>query len=71
MIVDKKFYKANFDEIIDHPEFGKYIDMLLEKAMIRKNNDDEPDIDAESYEEVKAIHDEIMDVHEDAFKDLA
>ena len=71
MIVDKKFYKSNFDEIIDHPEFGKYIDMLLEKAMIRKNNDDEPDIDAESYEEVKAIHDEIMDVHEDAFKDLA
>ncbi len=71
MIVDKKFYKANFDEIIDHPEFGKYIDMLLEKVMIRKNNDDEPDIDAESYEEVKAIHDEIMDVHEDAFKDLA
>ena len=71
MIVDKKFYKANFYEIIDHPEFGKYIDMLLEKVMIRKNNDDEPDIDAESYEEVKAIHDEIMDVHEDAFKDLA
>tara|TARA_B100000427_G_scaffold97098_1_gene79926 strand:- start:867 stop:2066 length:1200 start_codon:yes stop_codon:yes gene_type:complete len=71
MIVDKKFYKANFDEIIDHPEFGKYIDMLLEKAMIRKNNDDEPDIDAESYEEVKAIHDEIMDIHEDAFKELS
>lgn len=71
MIVDKKFYKSNFDEVIDHPEFGKYIDMLLEKAMIRKNSDDEPDIDAESYEEVKAIHDEIMDIHEDAFKELS
>ena len=71
MIVDKKFYKSNFDEIIDHPELGKYIDMLLEKAMIRKNSDDEPDIDAESYEEVKAIHDEIMDIHEDAFKELS
>jgi recombination protein RecA len=70
MIVDKKFYKSSFNEIIDHPEFGKYIDMLLEKSMIRKNNDDEPDIDPESYEEVKAIHDEIMDIHEDAFKAL-
>ena len=71
MIVDKKFYKANFDEIIDHPEYGKYIDMLLEKAMIRKNHNDEPDINIESYEEVKAIHDEIVETHEDAFKELS
>jgi hypothetical protein len=71
MIVDKKFYKANFDEIISHPEYGKYIDMLLEKAMIRKNHDDEPDIDIESYEEVKAIHDKIVETHEDVFKELS
>jgi recombination protein RecA len=71
MIVDKKFYKANFDEIVNHPEYGKYIDMLLEKAMIRKNHDDEPDIDIESYEEVKAIHDKIVETHEDAFKELS
>tara|TARA_B100001121_G_scaffold73002_1_gene64718 strand:- start:2369 stop:3568 length:1200 start_codon:yes stop_codon:yes gene_type:complete len=71
MIVDKKFYKANFDEIIEHPEYGKYIDMLLEKAMIRKNHDDEPDIDIESYEEVKAIHDKIVETHEEAFKELS
>jgi recombination protein RecA len=71
MIVDKKFYKSNFDEIVDHPEYGKYIDMILEKAMIRKNHDDEPDIDVESYEEVKAIHDKIVETHEDAFKELS
>ena len=71
LIVDKKFYKAGFGEIIDNPEYGRYVDLLLEKAMIRKHHDDEPDIDIESYEEVKAIHDEIVETHEDAFKELS
>ena len=48
-----------------------WIDKLLERAMIRKNETDDPDIDAESYSEVKAVADEIMDLHEDAFKELA
>ncbi len=70
IIVDKKFYKADFDQIISHPEFGQYIDMLLEKAMIRKNNTDDPDIDAESYSEVEEVARQVMDVDSDAFEAL-
>ena len=70
VIVDKKFYKSDFHEIIDHPEYGQYVDMLLEKAMIRKNESDEPDIDPESYTDIKAVHDQIMENHSEAFEML-
>jgi recombination protein RecA len=70
VIVDKKFYKADFNEIIKHPEYGQYIDMLLEKAMIRKNEVDEPDIDAESYVEISEIANHVLDAHSDAFEML-
>ena len=70
LIVDKKFYKAGFGEIIDNPEYGRYVDLLLEKAMIRRNNEDDPDIDHESYEEVKAVHDEIMGSDAEAYKEI-
>ena len=71
VIVDKKFYKADFDQIITHPEFGQYVDMLLEKTMIRKNEVDDPDIDPESYSEVEEVARHVLDVHEDAFKALS
>ena len=70
VIVDKKFYKADFDQIIKHPEFGQYVDMLLEKAMIRKNEADDPDIDPESYSEIQEVARQVMDTHEDAFEML-
>jgi len=56
VIVEKKFYKAEFDEILGHPEYGKYCEDLLEKAMIKIMRDDSNmNIDAESYEEVRSI----------------
>lgn len=70
VIVDKKFYKADFDEIINHPEYGQYVDMLLEKAMIRKNEVDDPDIDPESYTDIQAVAEHVMEVHEEAFEML-
>ena len=70
VIVDKKFYKANFDEIVNSPETNLYIEMLLEKVMIRKSQE-EPDIDHESYEEIRAIHDSIIENHGDAFEQLS
>jgi|11_taG_2_1085331.scaffolds.fasta_scaffold00294_28 recombination protein RecA len=70
VIVDKKFYKAEFDQIMKHPEFGQYVDMLLEKAMIRKNEVDDPDIDPESYTEIQEVARQVMDVHSDAFEAL-
>jgi recombination protein RecA len=69
-ILEKKFYKADFDQIMSHPEYGPYVDALLEKAMIRKNNTDDPDIDPESYSEISAVAEHVMDMHEDAFKAL-
>ncbi len=56
VLVEKKFYKAEFGDIWKNPEYSKYIDGLLEAAMVRKMSDNESiDIDPESYEEVRAL----------------
>ena len=71
LIVDKKFYKADFDQIMSDDVHGPWVDKLLEKAMIRKNQTDDPDIDPESYSEVEEVAKQVMDVHSDAFEMLA
>ena len=53
VLIEKKFYKSDFDEVIKNPEYSGYIDSLLEKAMVRKLSED-PDIDTESLSEVEA-----------------
>lgn len=68
-IVEKKFYKADFDQIINHPEYGQYVEMILEKAMIRKNQED-PEIDPESYVEVEAVANELASGDDSAFEML-
>ena len=55
MLVDKKFYKAEFDKIVDDPEYSGYIDDLLEAAMSKKKSTESADVDPESYEEVRSI----------------
>jgi len=70
VIIEKKFYKSDFNEIISDKEYGPWIDKLLEKVMIRKNSTDDPDIDHESYVEVQEIAKKIMETHEDAFEML-
>ena len=55
IIIEKKFYKANFDEVLNSEEYSRYIDDLLEIAMVKKFSPDELDIDAESYVEVEAL----------------
>ena len=55
VLVEKKFYKADFDEIIRDPEFGPYIEDLLEKAMVKTIDVSEFNIDPESYEEVRSV----------------
>jgi recombination protein RecA len=57
-IISKKFYKADFGEIIDNPEYKEYIDALIENAFVRRA---EIDVDTESYEEVRAISMELED----------
>jgi len=56
LIVEKKFYKADFNEIIEDPQYSPYIDALLARVMVRKmSNSDHMVVDPESYEEVRAI----------------
>lgn len=55
ILVDKKFYKAEFDKIVEDPEYSDYIDDLLEAAMSKKRNTEPADIDPESYEEIRSV----------------
>ena len=66
VLVEKKFYKADFADVMIDPQYSGYIDAMLEGAMVRKMTSDEGiEIDTESYEEVKSIAamlgDEIID----------
>ena len=53
VMVEKKFYKSQFDEVMSDPEYSEYIDALLERAMVRKLSQD-PEIDTDSLSEVEA-----------------
>jgi protein RecA len=70
VLVEKKFYKADFNKIIEDPLYTSYIDDLLEDAMVKVMGDpDEADIDTNSYEEMKAVALEIEDTS-DGYDDL-
>ena len=56
VLAEKKFYKADFAEVWNDPEYHKFIEDLLEASMIRKMTSSESvDIDLDSYEEVRSI----------------
>ena len=57
-IIEKKFYKADFNDIVQNPEYSEYIEIMLEDALVRKSNQS---VDLESYEEVRAAALEIED----------
>jgi recombination protein RecA len=59
-ILEKKFYKADFGELLQSPTFSPYLQDLIEAVMVRKLGEDhESDIDTDSYEEVRAA---MMDI---------
>ena len=56
VLAEKKFYKAEFDSVMNNEEFKNYIDLAMESLMVKRmKNDAEMEIDAESYEEVRSI----------------
>lgn len=55
VLVEKKFYKADFGGLWKDEQYKNYIDDLLESAMIKKMQSSDIDLDVESYEEVKAV----------------
>ena len=61
VLIEKKFYKVDFNDVMRDPAYSSYIDNLLECVLVRKLHDEEPDIDPESYEEVRAIALELED----------
>ena len=61
IIVEKKFYKADFGDLWKDPQYKPWIDGLLSKALIRTTvGAEDVDIDPESYEEMRALHDHVM-----------
>ena len=60
VVSEKKFYKANFDEIVKNPEWSSAVDILTASAMFKKlGTIDGVDIDTESYEEVQSLASEL------------
>ncbi len=55
ILIEKKFHKPKFNEIMADPEYSDYIDALLNKAMVKDLRPDDFDVDAESYEEIRTI----------------
>ena len=58
VLVEKKFYKADFCDVVKDPEYAPYIEAMLEDALVRKS---QQSVDLESYEEVRAAALEIED----------
>ena len=59
-IIEKKFYKQDFGVMWADPLYKPWIDGLLEKALIRTAvSSSDLDIDPESYEEMRAVRDQM------------
>lgn len=60
VIAEKKFYKSGFKEVISNPEWSEAVDILTAAAMKKKlGSIEDVEIDAESYEEVQALAQEL------------
>ena len=63
VLIEKKFYKADFREVWDDPQYKPYIDAMLECAMVRvMTGNDHISIDPESYEEVRSLAEMNMEI---------
>jgi recombination protein RecA len=61
-ILEKKFYKGDFLEMMNDPKYSEWIEGLLEKAMTRTMvKAEDVEIDPESYEEVRSLADQLSD----------
>lgn len=61
-ILEKKFHKKEFNELLGNDEYRPWILGLLEKVMVRTSiKADEIEIDAESYEDIRSLTDYISE----------
>ena len=68
VIIEKKFHKSDFNTLLTNPEYKRYLDDLIEKMFVRKNQV-ELDLDTESYEEMNSLAQEML-MDEDSLKDI-
>ena len=61
IIEEKKFYKADFHEVLTNPDFKPYLDDLIAAAFVRSSGNESLEIDTESYEEVRSVALELED----------
>ena len=60
LLDSKKFRKTEFNEIMADDFWGPIVDIILRHAMIKKmGTSDGVDIDADSYEEIRSLADEL------------
>jgi recombination protein RecA len=66
VLTEKKFFKSDFNEILDDEKYKTCLEDLIEAALVKKSASKESiDIDIESYEEVRAISDDLEEVLSD------
>ena len=58
---EKKFHKADFGDIMSDSTLGPFVDKMLESIFIRSDCTENPDIDVESYEEIRSV---VMDTED-------
>jgi recombination protein RecA len=69
VIIDKKFYKSDFKNMLEDEQYKKYIDLLINEVYTKKSIDlADLNIDPESYSEVEALSSELLD--SDSYNDL-
>ena len=61
VLIDRKFYKADFAELLKDKELIPWLDKLLDAVYIRTaiESIDQVDIDTDSYEEVRSLSEEL------------
>ena len=60
LVEEKKFRKTEFDEVLKDSRYSEYLEGLVEKAMVKMlSSTDGVDINPESYEEMKALAEEL------------
>jgi recombination protein RecA len=60
IILEKKFHKPDFEEIMKDPKYSEYIDALIEDAFVKRSNLNQ-EVNTESYEEVRQVSFDLED----------
>jgi hypothetical protein len=63
LLIEKKFRKKEFDEVMKNPEFKPFIDQLIERAMVKVMNSTESiNIDHESLVEMESLSEKLLEI---------